>query len=574
MIGTKEQVFEPLPREESLDSKPTMGVPRQFRISLHGQPVKTGSDELGLGTFLTHESFVERLEREQLALGANPTSPVALVRVGLIYMREGKYLKARVKFEQALRYDSIYIEAALNLARVYVFTKKLDRAEEQFNYVLKAISDKPEIRHELSFALLAAGKTGEARASLEAVSNVYERYYEVLNTIGISYFLEGNLSQASKLYKASNKLNPGYAPAMNNLGIILQQTGDLGAAVAKYREACNVDPSYIEAHMNLIQVLMHWNKFEEALELVEPMQRFKAIAPVVVFLFAWLKMRTRQYVEAIRLYTSFLGLPIDSIHASFALNNIGYCLTMIGNLDDAIEYYRHANEADSRNDKPVFNLLNTYTDTGRRREAVSLARHVISVDPKNDAAHYALGSDALFREQWELAKEHFIKALSAKTQISKVYGLLGFILVDVDRNPKEAINVLLKGRKVTETNVVVNNNLVHAYLQANDVAKAQELQSILGNTPVELATRALLKVKEGKLDEAKGLFTESRATAGLDTDFAHKVEQREHFDLANHYKNYNINKAISEYKNAITREGFGFINVQSREAIKLLSDKP
>ena len=108
----------------------------------------------------------------------------------------------------------------------------------------------------LGGALIARGRTGEARALIERALELRPDYPEAHNNLGLVLAGEGRAAEAIAHYRAALRLDPTYAEAHNNLGFVLASRGEVDAAIAHYRTALENGFEAAGVHYNLAMALL------------------------------------------------------------------------------------------------------------------------------------------------------------------------------------------------------------------------------------------------------------------------------------------------------------------------------
>jgi len=182
----------------------------------------------------------------------------------------------------------------------------------------------------LAGALIARGRTGEARALIERALELRPDYPEAHNNLGLVLAGEGRAAEAIAHYRAALRLDPTYAEAHNNLGFVLASRGEVDAAIAHYRTALENGFEAAGVHYNLAMALLGRGQSRAA---AAHLQRTLELQP--------------EHVQA---------------H-----NNLGILLARSGRLEDAIAHFRRALEIDPTSAEVRRNL--DIALTGRRAGA-------------------------------------------------------------------------------------------------------------------------------------------------------------------------------------------------------------
>jgi|GEM_PF-2300992 len=472
--------------------------------------------------------FESLLARDYAKLDQKPDNPVVLNRIGMTYLQSGKLDKAVRFFRKAHKSNPQFLSAAQNLAHALILTGKLEDATKVYAELVVLSANNSAMLHELAFVKMLQGKSAEARKLLEKISSDFPQYFEVQNTLGLISLSLKEKEKAKKYFEKSKALNPLYAHAWNNIGAVLKEDGELQKAKKYFEKATELDQNYLVAHFNLFNVEASDKDYETALRHISSLQHLVALNPDVLFKKAWILMSMGRFKEALSEYDKFLEvLPRNWA----ALNNIGHCYVSLGRRDLAISYFTKAHEAAKGEYMPVHNLMIVLTDASKYSQAKEIAEQVLANgEVKDDAVHYAMAGYWLDKEDWDKAEIELQKAIKLKTSIESVYANQGFILTDIRKDYKGAINLLRARYKAGIREFSIINNLAHAYLRSGDVSKAKEYVDLIDVPhPVGMATRALYELKTGHLKKAREIY--EAAVEITIPQRKEEIEQQYHFDL-------------------------------------------
>ena len=115
------------------------------------------------------------------AVGADPTSKAALTYLGQLYADQGDYAGA-IATLQKIPADEMDPQALVMLGQAYMQDRDYDKAVEVYGRALQQDADNQELRQYHAEALMAAGKTADARNELRIAPALYPLWDDVIET--------------------------------------------------------------------------------------------------------------------------------------------------------------------------------------------------------------------------------------------------------------------------------------------------------------------------------------------------------------------------------------------------------
>ncbi len=180
--------------------------------------------------------------------------------LGLIYHTWGRFPQARAAFEEALRINPRYTEAALNLAITYNDLGRYAEAQELFLRVQPSPEERVDNLTRGKIANLHK-TVGEAYRSAGLAREAAEEYDKALalcpDFVDIRMELAHALAEAGDVERAIDQMEavlarrPGFEPALLHLGLLLHRAGDVAAAKTAFSQVLDVHPGHERAAMYL-----------------------------------------------------------------------------------------------------------------------------------------------------------------------------------------------------------------------------------------------------------------------------------------------------------------------------------
>jgi tetratricopeptide (TPR) repeat protein len=162
--------------------------------------------------------------------------------LGVIQHGHGHFSQASEMFEQALRINPNYTEAALNLAVTYNELGKYQAAKDVYAHAIARSRAEPR-----QLDPFAKGK----------IANMHARVADAYAGIGMN-------EEASREYRKALDLCPTFVDIRTKLAAVLRDMGDKEAAVNEYQLVKQQAPKYLPARINLGVTLYSLGRRDEA----------------------------------------------------------------------------------------------------------------------------------------------------------------------------------------------------------------------------------------------------------------------------------------------------------------------
>ncbi len=232
---------------------------------------------------------------------------------GGIYLARKDFGAARDSFEQALRFDPVYLPALANLAQLDALQRRTADTKPRYLAALAAsprngallealarlaLADRnpmqaiaymeraiAENRDSLPLALrtvtlyLQAGQRAKALVLARSLQAAHPASAEALALLGQVYVANGNYAQAIDTYTRLAALTPRAALPYLHLASVHIAYQQPAPALAALHKALSLDPTQLDARIHLINLLVRQRKFDEALAIALQAQKLQSASP-------------------------------------------------------------------------------------------------------------------------------------------------------------------------------------------------------------------------------------------------------------------------------------------------------
>ncbi len=164
------------------------------------------------------------------AADLDPTSANAWNNLGVIDGQEGKYIEAEQDWEQALKIQPNHVHSLENLVNLYQFQHRLDRAQTRVETAIAADPSTAELHNLLARILVERGDLPHAQAEFGRSLDIRPDDLQALNGLGIVLMRQGDAAGAKKQFERCMQLDPGFDRAYMNLALLDIRAGDLQQA--------------------------------------------------------------------------------------------------------------------------------------------------------------------------------------------------------------------------------------------------------------------------------------------------------------------------------------------------------
>ncbi len=307
-------------------------------------------------------------------------------------------------------------------------------------------------------ALVSVPRTGKV---VEFKAWTQENYFETVEGNVFAGRAASALDEqmTARLYlEKAVKLNPSYLDGYVKLADIYAKQRDYTAAAAAYKKVTELDASRADAFYGMGSVLTRQRKFKEAVEALEKAVALNVANKEVQFDLGTAYEELQEFDKAAGAYEKFIALaPAVSWNA---YQRLGICRTKLGQFDAAIAALQEAQKAQPKDIKVNFNLAEAYEKAGqfdkaeavynilaeinpadaktyhrqsyriydvagKYEPAITPAKKVIDLEPKNEMNHYYLGLTYFKLQRYDEAVAAFQQGLAIKPDFAHAWFQIG-----------------------------------------------------------------------------------------------------------------------------------------------------
>jgi tetratricopeptide (TPR) repeat protein len=301
----------------------------------------------------------QKLLRAQQLL---PNEPVIQFALAELYASQGRHLEAIRHYEQLLENGETEIAGTSIHHRLADTLSAGGAFEEALPYYEKALDERLEINTLFGYAFTAY-QAGYYKLAIEKFTELKEldpEYHSLYLYLAKAYEHEELLEKSVKTIEEGLKFNEFNKELLAFGGKIAMKLNNLEKAEHFFRQALVIDPSYLEAALQLNRLLLHQERYEEIVELVEMVEKEGEHDPQLDWDMAVSLQEVEQYEQALKRYQQ--AYTFFKNHPEF-LNDFGQFLLEEGMLKEAYTIYQQLLQQDPTNEEYIMLVERLQEDT-------------------------------------------------------------------------------------------------------------------------------------------------------------------------------------------------------------------
>jgi len=390
---------------------------------------------------LSDNQLDEALKRYRELAEADPENSGALVRIGEIQRRQGKYEDALATIRKARKMDSGSLEAGFNEGLLLDVLGRYDESAQAYEkmvdltshangaYTTEEKNNRGIFLERLGAVYHEQNKTAEAIAAYQKLIDMggetaVHGYQFQVDTWRDARQFDKAIEVAHKAVVANPKNRDLQLMLAAEMGDV--DKTDEGLALAKGLLANTAEDRQVWLAMGQMCVRAHrWKEAEDNFNKAEALTTKKEDRAYLLFLRGELAERQKHYEPAEQFFRQSLELVPDS---AMILNYLGYMMADKGKqLPEALKLIRKAVELEPMNGAYLDSLGWVYFKMGEYELAEENLRQAVERDQTDPTVHDHLGElyekTGRFRlatAQWELSLEEFAKSAPIDVEQAEV----------------------------------------------------------------------------------------------------------------------------------------------------------
>ena len=357
------------------------------------------------------------------ALSYNPEQTSAQFKLGVIYREQGKLPEAKASMEKAVAAGG-GIPVKLYLGDVNERMGDIPAALAIYEPLLTTErADDVKFKVHVASLYNRVNRFADTIKLLQPIVKADSKDIEGLMMLGFAYSATGKPKDAMPLLAAAKVLAPNNWRVDLALGMAQREAGEFDAALVSLKSAVAAEPKQIQARFQLALVQMAKSQFNDAIDTLTETEKLAPKSPEIKQVLGDAYFRVGKKDEAL---AEFRELAIRDGATLNDTVNLARVYQAMGRLDDAAQTYRDAMQkfppnpgvnallalvqaqqkkyddaretiANARKTTPddprlLRALIQTEIAAGENKAALSVAQHLVDIQPKSLEDRYTLGT--------------------------------------------------------------------------------------------------------------------------------------------------------------------------------------
>jgi tetratricopeptide (TPR) repeat protein len=524
------------------------------------------------------DAFMNRqLETTTLRLERTPGNTQMINNLGISYLNKGDYDSAIKYFQEALQIDKNSFASIANQAKAYLLKGDIDKALDLYMQMEKGRPADTKILMNIGTLLLRKKDMTGAQDYFKKTLKIDDKNVAALSNMGTVLLLERHINKAIHYYRRALEVQGNSAGTLNNIGVCFAFRKSYQKAIKYFLAARALNKVDVAALLNLAVAYQAKGLHEGAIKILEDRLESGNEDKQVREALAWSYFATRDYQNASKQLGAVLRLvgsgESNRESRASAYNNMAVISQRMGDYGKAEQYYHLSLENRPSTLIPFYNAIFLYFMEDKNDIAKQIIDEALVKFPDDPYINEFLGRYYFEIGDYAKSSEVLANVIAVEPAVVDSYATLAVIEMEVNKDPARAYDILTKGLVHHPDELVLLNNLAYSYLMKDEIDKARQIiDRVKAQDDIFItATRGLLLIKEGNIQEGQRLYNQARSRATHQYT-ANLISQKKYLETGRYYlKQGNTNEAIRLFKKAVPiKARYNYYRNEAKEILETL----
>jgi tetratricopeptide (TPR) repeat protein len=367
-------------------------------------------------------------------LKAAPNEPAALNLLGTIRAQQGRLPEAETFFLRAVRGDSKYVGAHMNLAYLYALLGRPENTISELEKVLLLDPKNVEALDRLARLLLAQGKVEEGIKVLEQADQSQPLSPTLLVLLGDAYLKNGDAAKAEPRYQLALEQQDDNTEAVLGLAQVCQFKGDADASMLYLARARKMTAMSPDTLYRFALVALEAGLYEEANRTLQAAIKLNPKDPAYFLALGTTWIKKPDLVEAEQAFRRSLELQPDNARAQMYL---GFTLLEQKKYPEARAWLEKSLQKDKNLPQTFYYLGQIAQEQNDDERAIEFFKQALALVPSYSFAHAGLGISYLRLKNYPLAQQELELSVKLNPNDAKAHYNLAVLFARL-KNPERA----------------------------------------------------------------------------------------------------------------------------------------
>lgn len=390
--------------------------------------------------FRKAQLYYNSIKQNQVIVGAQEK----YVKQARLLMQHGKFKLALKRLQQVLALDENYVDALLEMGKIYHKLKKYSEAKECYERVLRLVPKHKEALSYLAITLTAMGKWEEAKKTIDPIANEEVGYIQAALSVVNDRVIDELYKELREKHSAATIVRLSkilatekrFAEAIKNFeklaqpdkkylsflyyeqGKELLNSKEADKGIQALKKAIENNPQHLEAHLLIGTIFLKTKEWKKARHHYEQVQSIDPSDPRAKEGFALVELgigyeyqTQKKYKQTVKHFENFVAMTSD-------LEEKKRIQQRVEDLKKSLENFKIIG----------LRVLAEKAENAIRRKdyprAEKIHKTIISITDNAPLSHYWLAIFCEKRGEYDNAIEHIQKALQHKPLYKEAHFLL------------------------------------------------------------------------------------------------------------------------------------------------------